>query len=40
MVAEVLKSNVQDLQKDVVELLEKISKLMYGASSVLVTDGV
>ena len=26
MVAKVLKPNVQDLQKDVVELLEKISK--------------
>lgn len=40
MVAKVLKPNVQDLQKDVVELLEKISKLMYQASSVLVADGV
>ena len=34
MVAEVLKPNVQDLQKDVVELLEEISKLMDRASSV------
>ncbi len=40
MVAKVLKPNVQDLQKDVVELLEKISKLMYQASSVLVAAGV
>lgn len=40
MVAEVLKPNVQDLQKDVVELLEGISKLMYRASSVLGTDSV
>ena len=40
MVAKVLKPNVQDLQKDVVELLEKISKLMYQASSVLVAEGV
>ncbi|MFQ4142409.1 dynamin family protein [Chlorogloeopsis sp. ULAP02] len=40
MVAEVLKPNVRDLQKDVVELLEEISKLMYRASSVLGTDGV
>jgi predicted GTPase len=40
MVAEVLKPNVQDLQKDVVELLEGISKLMDRASSVLGADGV
>lgn len=39
MVAEALKLNVRDLQKDVVELLEQISKLMYRASSVLGVDG-
>jgi len=38
MVAEALKPNVRDLQKDVVELLEQISKLMYRASSVLGVD--
>jgi GTPase SAR1 family protein len=38
MVAEVLKPNIRDLQKDVVELLEEISKLMYRASSVLGVD--
>ncbi|HEY9666188.1 MAG TPA: dynamin family protein, partial [Coleofasciculaceae cyanobacterium] len=40
MVAEVLNPNVRDLQKDVVELLEQISKLMYCASSVLSVDSV
>jgi hypothetical protein len=40
MVGEALKSNVRDLQKDVVELLEEISKLMYRASLVLGNDSV
>lgn len=35
MVAEILKPTVQDLQKDVVELLEQISALMNRASTVL-----
>ncbi|MBR8840893.1 MAG: dynamin family protein [Stigonema ocellatum SAG 48.90 = DSM 106950] len=39
MVDEALTPNVRDLQKDVVELLEQISKLMYGASFVLGVDG-
>ncbi|BCL40243.1 dynamin family protein [Nostoc sp. MS1] len=40
MVAEVLKPNLQDLQKDVVDLLKEISKLMYRAGSALGVDSV
>ncbi len=40
MVAEVLKPNIRDLQKDIVDLLKKISNLMYRASSVLGADGI
>ncbi len=40
MVAEVLKPNIRDLQKDIFDLLKEISNLMYRASSVLGADGV
>lgn len=40
MVAEMLRPNLQDLQKDVIDLLEDVSKLMYRASFVLGTAGV
>ncbi|BAY73287.1 hypothetical protein NIES23_61150 (plasmid) [Trichormus variabilis NIES-23] len=38
MVAEVLEPNLQNLQKEVIDLLEAISKLMYHAGSVLDAD--
>lgn len=38
MVAEVLKPNVQDLQEDVIDLLDKISSLMHRASTALSSD--
>lgn len=38
MVAEVLKPNVQDLQTDVIDLLERISELMNRASTALSSD--
>lgn len=38
MIAEALKPNVQDLQKDVIDLLDKISSLMHRASTALKSD--
>ena len=38
MVVEVLKPNVQELQKDVIALLEQISSLMHRASTALSCD--
>lgn len=38
MIAETLKPNVQDLQKDVIDLLDKISSLMHRASTALKSD--
>ncbi|MBE9015824.1 dynamin family protein [Chroococcidiopsis sp. CCALA 051] len=39
MISEALKPNVQDLQKDVIDLLEQISSLMHRASTALSSDG-
>ncbi|MBC1280471.1 dynamin family protein, partial [Nostoc sp. UCD121] len=38
MISEVLKPNIQDLQKDVIDLLEQVSSLMNHASTALVSD--
>lgn len=38
MISEALKPNVQDLQKDVIDLLEQISSLMHRASTALACD--
>lgn len=38
MISEVLKPNIQDLQKDVIDLLEQVSSLMNYASTALISD--
>ncbi|MEH1829439.1 MAG: dynamin family protein [Nostoc sp.] len=38
MISEVLKPNIQDLQKDVIDLLEQVSSLMNHASTALISD--